>query len=170
MKKQLFATLTMLALLAVSTPMAAAQGGQTITTIRVRVVTGNRPAAGTDDPVFLGLGGREFRLQDQDLAFNDFATGSDHTYSFGIENSVIPATLNDPRDPQLTTDDLLAFPVYIRKNEDTASLSISSWNVEEITVTVNPGRNQIVYSAMEGPAHVWLTNDAGLFLYLKRRR
>lgn len=170
MKNQLLATLLIFGVLTTSTPMVTAQSGQLVTTIQVRVVTGNRPAAGTNDPVFLGLGGREFRIQDQDLTFNDFATGSDHTYTFGVGSSVIPATLNDPRDPQLTIEDVLAFPVYIRKNEDTESLSVSSWNVEEITVTINPGRNPIIYSAMEGPANVWLTNDAGLILYLKRKR
>ena len=170
MKKQLFATLTLLAVLAALTPMAAAQGGQAITQIRIRVVTSARPSAGTSDFVYLGLGGREFRLQDQDLTYDDFATGSDHTYIFGMGSNVIPADLNNPRDPQLTRDDLDTFPVYIRKSEDTQSLSASNWDVEEITVTVVAGTQQIVYSALEGLAHLWLTNDAGLILYLKRRR
>ncbi|HXF05574.1 MAG TPA: PLAT/LH2 domain-containing protein [Blastocatellia bacterium] len=170
MNNRFFIMGIILVVLGASTPLMTLQLPQPITTIQVRIVTGNRPAAGTDDPVFLGLGGREFRIQDQNLAFNDFASGSEHTYTFGAASSVSPATLNDPRDPQLTTDDLFAFPVYIRKNEDTASQSVSSWNVEEVTVTVNPGRNQIVYSALEGPANIWLTNDAGLILYLKRRR
>jgi hypothetical protein len=67
-------------------------------------------------------------------------------------------------------DDLQAFPVYIRKSEDTQSLTASNWDVEEVTVTVVVGTQQIVYTALEGPAHLWLTNDAGLILYLKRRR
>jgi hypothetical protein len=170
MKKQIFATLTLLAVLAALTPMTFAQGTQAITQIRIRVVTSNRPSAGTSDFVYLGLGGREFRLQDQDLTFDDFATGSDHTYVFGMGSNVIPADLNNPRDPQLTTDDLQAFPIYIRKSEDTQSLIQSNWDVEEVTVTIVAGNQQIVYSALEGPAHLWLTNDAGLILSLKRKR
>lgn len=170
MNKSFFTAIIILGLVGVLTPTMTVQPAQRITAIQVRIVTGNRPAAGTDDPVFLGLGGREFRIQDQELAFDDFATGSDHLYTFGAGSTVLHATINDPRDPQLTTDDLSAFPVYIRKNEDTASQSVSSWNVEEVTVTVNPGVNPIVYSALEGPANIWLTHDAGLILYLKRRR
>ncbi|MBI4468907.1 MAG: hypothetical protein HY650_06265 [Acidobacteria bacterium] len=170
MKAQIIATLTAVSVLSSSISAASAQGAAAITQIRVRVVTSTRPAAGTDDPVYLGLGGREFKLEDGDPAFDDYADGSDHSYIFGVGSNVARATLNDPRDPPRTTDDLQAFPVYIRKSSDTAGATVANWDVEEVMVTVNPGLSQSIYSALEGPEHLWLGNGSGLVLYLKRRR
>jgi hypothetical protein len=132
-----------------------------ITRIDVRLVTGNRSGAGTDGEVYVGICGREFYL---DSAVDDFEQGSDRTYTLGVGANINYAGYNDPRSPQLDTVDLDKFPKYIRL-EPTGSNS--EWNLEEVTVTVNPGTGQVVYRALAGGLNLWLGQKYGKFCYLK---
>ena len=123
----------------------------------------------TDDWVYLGLGGREFKL---DTSAGDHDAGQNRTFRLGNQSNVTQAARNDPRSPQIDTDEVPDFPVYIRKpgtrrgqGEDSGD---DGWRVESVDVTVNPGPNQLRYTRLVGPERIWLSNGAGLILYLKR--
>ncbi len=77
--------------------------------IEVRIVTGNRRNAGTDQQVFLVVGQHEFEL---DSSANDFERGSDRTYTLGEGANVSHASANGLR--KLTLSDLEAGPVKLR--------------------------------------------------------
>lgn len=131
-----------------------------ITRIDARIVTGNRTNAGTSGEVYLGICGREFRIQSPG---NDFKKGADRTYILGVGASVKNPTLNDPRSPSLDTDDLDNFPKYIRFDPAGAN---PKWNLEEIVVTINPGAGQRVFSALNADKNLWLGQKSGKFCFL----
>lgn len=137
-----------------------------ITRIDVRVVTGNQSGAGTDGEVYVGICGREFYL---DSAVDDFEQGSDRTYTLGVGANINYAGYNDPRSPQLYTENLDRFPTYIRL-EPTGSNP--EWNLEEVTVTVNRGAGEVVCSAvaLRDRSNLWLGQKYGKFCYLTRVR
>jgi hypothetical protein len=94
-----------------------------ITRIEVRLITSNRPGAGTIGPVYVGICRREFGINHSDL---DFTPGHDFTYIFGDGANVIDAADNDPRTLlPLDTNDTTQFPRYIRQE------SSDSWDLEE---------------------------------------
>jgi len=136
-----------------------------INRIDVRVFTatgGGNP--GTDDTVYLGLGGREFRL---DTSSNDHESGV-RTFILGNGSNVTAASRNDPRNPQLdTNDDLPVFPVYVRKAGSTHDDEDDAWRVESLRVTVNPGGNQIRFSRLFGSEKLWMSNESGRTVYLR---
>ena len=129
--------------------------------IEVRIVTGNRSGAGTDGEVYIGICGREFYI---DSSVRDFERGSDQTYTIGEGANINHPAYNDPRSPQLDTVDLDKFPKYIRLEPIGSS---PEWNLEEVTVTVNPGSGQVVYRALAGGLNLWLGQQYGKFCYLK---
>ena len=132
-----------------------------ITRIDVRLFTANRSGAGTDGDVYVGVGGREFSL---DSESDDFEQNDNRTYTFGNGANVRFQESNDPRSPyQLLTEDLNRFPAYIRfapKDRD------DNWDLESVTVTVNPGAGQVQYQALGGSNHLWLGVHSGLHCYL----
>lgn len=140
----------------------------TITRIDAQLKTGSRVGAGTDGDVYLGIGGREFFI---DSAVDDFEAGADRVYTFGAGSNVSQAFRNDPRSPyQLLTENLGRFPVYVRfvpgavqgpGRED-------DWNLESITVTVNPGAGQFQFQALGGSDHLILSRQSGLSCHLVR--
>jgi hypothetical protein len=67
-----------------------------ITRMDVRLVTGNRPGAGTDGNVFVAVCGREFSV-DSAGDFDDFERGDDRTYVFGAGANVANPERNDPQ-------------------------------------------------------------------------
>src|SRR5690349_14693912 len=77
--------------------------------VEVRVVTGDRAKAGTNEQIVLGLGGKEFNL---DSRANDFERGSDRTYVLGDDANISDKRHNNPRSLSLT--DVEAHPVYLR--------------------------------------------------------
>ncbi len=104
-----------------------------ITGILCQVVTGNFSGAGTDGRVFLGICGREFRL---DSSVDDFERGSLREYIMGrgpIEPNLPPPQIrvnnrqqNDPRVGfPLDTANLSKSPVYIRFEPESAG---DNWN------------------------------------------
>jgi hypothetical protein len=83
-----------------------------IHTIRVVIETADVDGAGTDDDVWLGIGGREFKCSISSI--NNFERGMSTAYIFGEGSNVRRKDINDPRKPSLTEADVQAFPVYIR--------------------------------------------------------
>jgi len=138
-----------------------------ITRLDVRVITGNRPSAGTDGDIFVAVAGREFCL---DSAVDDFERGADRTYILGVGagagSTINNPAYNDPRSPfALDTVDLDRFPMWIRFEPAGGS---PNWDLEEVTVTVNPGPSQVQYRALGGGNHLWLGQDFGKYCFLKR--
>ena len=137
-----------------------------IVRIDARITTGNRAGAGTDGTVYLGLCGREFKL---DSAVNDFEQGSDRTYILGegggAGSSVTNPAGNDPRFPQLDTANL-DLPKYVRFEP---SGNNPDWNLEFASATVNPGPHQLVFTApaLAGNLNLWLGTDFGKACFLK---
>ena len=84
-----------------------------IRSIEVHIVTGDRQWAGTDERVFLTIGGQDFEL---DSMANDFERGSDRTYVLGEGATVSHARQNDPRD-RITLEDVQAAPIFLRVGE-----------------------------------------------------
>jgi hypothetical protein len=88
-----------------------------IVEIQVGTETANINGAGTDASIYLGIGGREFNLDNPSR--NNFERNQEDAFVFGdrsISNVVFPEG-NNPRDPQLTMDDVDRFPVYIRMSD-----------------------------------------------------
>lgn len=130
--------------------------------IDVRLVTKADPGADTDGEVYIGVGGREFYI---DSAQDDFELGADDTYVLGQGSNVLNSARNDPTSPPLDTSDLDKFPVYVRF-EPTGSAP--DWHLGRADVTVNPGTNQVKYSALAGSPDIWLSQKSGKFCYLEK--
>lgn len=133
-----------------------------ITRIDVRIKTGS---IGTDGDVYLRIGGREFYV---DSEANDFQPSSDRTYTFGEGANVSFSKQNDPRSPyQLRTENLDRFPVNLRfvpeKPGGLTLAIVDNWNLESVTVTVNPGTGQIQYQALGGSDNLTLGKHFGLY-------
>jgi len=126
-----------------------------INTLSVEVKTGTREmASGTDGRVFLGIGGREFNLL---IDGKEFLNGSTDTFVLGEgTNTGTDPRDNDPRSPhQLVTESLSKYPIYMRfepTRED------DRWEIDEINVTINPGSEQVTFSALGGGQHIFLSN------------
>lgn len=133
-----------------------------ITRIDARIVTGNLSGAGTDGGVFVAVAGREFHL---DSAVDDFERNSDRTYTLGQGPNINNSSYNNPQSPQLDTDDLDRFPVWVRFEPYGSG---PNWNLRQAVVTINPGQGEIRFEAQEGNNGLWLGQDFGKFCFLKR--
>ncbi len=150
-----------------------------ITRITARIVTGDLPQAGTDGLVYLGIAGREFRLQSEK---NDFARHSDLTYVMGepipnASDNVVPVKnpqLNDPRvDYVLQSRFLDLFPVYIRfepvGDDEPLSTETPNWNLELATVKALSQSNVVAsYENLSLSNNLWLGRDSGQYCYLTK--
>jgi hypothetical protein len=116
-----------------------------ITRIDVRIKTGNRSAAGTDGKVYLAIDGREFYLGS---APGNFEASGDRTYTLSFARNNHPHNFY-----QFDTADLDQFPVWIRFEP---SAGAPGSDLKEVTVTVNPGPNEVQYQALVGKNHLWL--------------
>ena len=134
-----------------------------VNVLKAEIKTGTREtASGTDGHVFLGIGGREFQLIID--AKRDFQSGSVDTFVLGEGSNIgTDPRDNDPRSPyQLVTDTLSMYPLYIRfepTRED------DRWEIDEINVIINPGPDQILFSALKGDSHIFLSNKGTKILY-----
>jgi hypothetical protein len=124
-----------------------------INQIDLRIRTGDRPGAGSDARFYFGIGGREFRLNIPGT--DDFKADSDQTFILGTSSNIENPTRNNPSTPfQLVTENLDRYPKYIRFEPENDN---DEWNLESITVTVNPGTGEVVFSGLRGPgANLWL--------------
>ncbi len=152
--------------------------------IVVDVKTRDAPNAGTDGEVYLGIGGREFRL---DQPGDQFKRGDPNQFIIGvgsnIENPDIDGLPLDPgpsgNSPEINDDIVTAtnpFPVYLRldpKNDDD-----NDWNVQSVKVSAvagggtgsGPTRNFVFPKAtgIHTEGTIWLGRKSGLTLFLEQ--
>lgn len=118
------------------------RAGTPITSMTVRVETGDRRFAGTDDDVHLRVGDRRFSLEKR--AYDDFERGDDDTYSVPIGNAT--------RDG-FTIGDITR--VAIEKSRDGAA---GGWFLKGVTLVVN-GRtivnNRSINRWLEDDRRTW---------------
>ena len=146
----------------------------TVFSITPLVWTSEDSNSDTDGTVYLGIGGREFRL---DSPRDDFERGDAANTTVGKFNQVNNPEMNNPRTPlTLKTETLDLFPVYLRlegddhwkpwnalvwvlsgPNED--NLSVTDWFVADIDSTLENG-------VLKGG--LWLGPEAGRWLFLRR--
>jgi hypothetical protein len=134
--------------------------------ITVTITTGNIEGAGTNGRVYLGIGGREFRL---DKPGNQFERGDVNTFIIGngsnIENpDGVNNITNSSNSYEIGTYHLNVFPKYIRfepqRNND-------NWNVEVVELRVTDDTNAVYqFEALDGNGNIWLGKRSGLFLGL----
>ncbi|MEU6157720.1 hypothetical protein [Streptomyces sp. NPDC047130] len=141
-----------------------------IESIEIEVITGDEPDAGTDALLYLGIGGREFLLDNYDE--DDFRRGDRNVFRLGCGSTVTHPSTNDPTAPRLTLDDVERHPVYLRLN---AQLEGDSWLLENVWVTVRADDRDVRYdrSMLDGPGAdraIWLGIRDGCVLHLDRGR
>jgi hypothetical protein len=145
-----------------------------IVQIKVEIKTSNEQSAGTNGRVFLGIGGREFRL---DKLGNQFQKNQTDTFtinstSMDIENSErnsLPDTGN-VNSPRIENNIGIAFnlPVYLRFDPNDNN---DDWNIERVKVQVIGGLNStfIFPNDVLKDGNIWLGNKFGLFLNLRQQ-
>lgn len=143
-----------------------------ITGILCQVITSNVDNAGTDGRVFLGLGGREFRL---DSKQDDYERGSWREYVMGeggwSSSGGFPPLIpvqnpqwNDPRkDFPLDTVNLTKSPVYIRFEPSGDS---PNWNVAWVAALVYGPNFVAGFTPPVAFSSLWLGDPMGEFLFL----
>ncbi|MGR6920197.1 hypothetical protein ACU635_38695 [[Actinomadura] parvosata] len=140
---------------------------QAITTISVRIKTGEGASGGVDHyrvAVYLGITGREYFLGRSDI--NDFQVGSDDIYVLGDGANVMHPDENDPRKPQRHFGDLRHEPVYLRfRASDETPEDLWHLAAAEVTVTGADG-STVSYSADIGADGIWLGSQAGQLVHL----
>lgn len=142
-----------------------------ITRILLKIKTANTEGANTDGGVFLGIGGREFKIN---TSINDFERNLSQDIVMG-ENNVNPPALpvmnpggNDPRVGfAIDSSDINQSPIYIRfepkTNED-------NWHIDSLFVQVI-GTDGYILSATPGSGfdNLWLGYKFGKIIYFTRR-
>jgi hypothetical protein len=131
-----------------------------IDTIEVQIRTGNE---GTDATIYLGLCGREFDLDTADDNFK--ANGTDIFVLGAGTNLVDGGAFNDPRKPQLITENLFSFPLWIRYGR----APDDDWDLADVQVTVNPGPQQLQFISAV-PLPLRLAKEFGEFCFLRSIR
>jgi hypothetical protein len=143
-----------------------------ITGILCQVITGNVSGAGTDGNVYLGLGGREFRL---DSTKDDFERASWREYIMGagpVEPNLPPPQIrvsnldkNDPRKGfPLDTANLTRAPVYIRFEPENSD---DNWNLKSaVALVYAEGKFLVGYLVPSVFDNLWLGTGSGKVVYL----
>ncbi len=118
----------------------------TVTRILCQVLTQNVSGAGTDGSVFLGFGGREFRL---DTTRDDFERGAAFEYIMGDGANINSSGDNDPRTAyMLDTTTLDDFPVYVRFEPETSG---DRWKVHFVAALAFRGSPVVFAGAWASP-------------------
>ncbi|MEU3822428.1 hypothetical protein AB0E74_22825 [Streptomyces sp. NPDC030392] len=141
--------------------------------ITARIQTADVEGAGSEELLYLGIGGREFVLDRPGRT--DLRRGEQADYVLGENSNVMNPDDNDPRFPQLDTDDLDRYPVYLRLHPSTSRDVEVDWSLERARVTVQPS-NAKVRHYFDQPyliggdrkGRIKLGARAGVVLYLKR--
>jgi hypothetical protein len=141
-----------------------------VTGILCQIITGDVDNAGTDGRVYLGLGGREFRL---DSKADDYERGSWRVYVLGQgpvdplpppQTHVTDPVLNDPRKGfPLDTVNLTRSPVYVRFEPAGNS---PNWNLAFAAALVYAPQFVVAYTPPADFDNLWLGDPAGKVLYL----
>jgi hypothetical protein len=135
------------------------------------VITANVAGAGTDGRVYLGLGGREFRL---DSSADDFEKHSWREYVLGAapnDRDLQPQQVrvknperNDPRQGfPLDSDALNSAPVYLRFEPLGAG---DDWDLAFVAALVYGGQFITAYTVPDDFHNLWLGHAAGKVVYL----
>lgn len=146
-----------------------------ISCILCYIETGNLWFSETDSRIFLGIGGREFRL---DSSEDDYEAGSERTYILGDESKasspwsnsihVEKKEWNDPRvGVPLQIDDINInrYPVYIRFEPRAFG---DDWNIALVFVQVyNEDKQSVDIFFRDIPEGMWLGPSSGNILYLE---
>jgi hypothetical protein len=135
-----------------------------ITSLELNLQTARVDGAGTDGDVYLGFCGREFYVDSEDEDFDDFESGDIRTYIFGDGANVIQPDLNDPREPQLLSENIDRFPVYIRFEPEDRD---DNWRLQRAVVTFNGNLFPMWDTAelIRGAGGIWIGTRAGLFVH-----
>jgi hypothetical protein len=141
-----------------------------VTGVLCQIITGDVDGAGTDGSVYLGLGGREFRLDSRE---DDFERGSWREYILGggpelnVPEPQIRVRNWDKNDPSLRfpldTNNLPRTPVYIRFEPQGA---FDNWNLFFAAVLVYAGEFVVGYAPPEEFDNLWMGQASGKLLYL----
>jgi hypothetical protein len=146
-----------------------------VTGILCQVITGNVDGAGTDGRVYLGLGGREFRM---DSRADDYERGSWREYIMGLgpvepdlpapQIRVLNGPRNDPREGlPIDRVNLSKTPVYIRFEPAGES---PNWNLSTAVVLVYAPLFAVAYAPPDYAnfrrMDLWLGDKYGKVLYL----
>lgn len=135
-----------------------------ITRISFNVQTADKDGAGTDGNVYLGFGGREFRA---DTDHDDFEQDSSREYIFGERANVNNPGENDPRNPQLQTENTERFPIYVRFQPTGGS---DNWKLLRAEVSLNdalfPRWDTGDYISFRPDGGIWLGIRSGLVVYI----
>jgi hypothetical protein len=142
-----------------------------ISGVLCQVITGNVAGAGTDGRVYLGLGGREFRL---DSSADDFEKHSWREYVLGAapdERELRPPRIgirnperNDPRQGlPLDSDNLNRAPVYLRFEPLGAA---DDWDLAFAAALVYAEQFITAYTLPADFHNLWLGHAAGKIVYL----
>lgn len=142
-----------------------------ITGILAQIITGDIDDAGTDGRVYLGLGGREFRL---DSSKDDYERGSWREYILGegpIEPNLPPPQIrvewpdfNDPRKGwELDSVNLMKSPVYVRFEPEGDS---PNWNLRFAAALVYTGSFHAAFTVPEAFDNLWLGDPMGKIVHL----
>lgn len=132
-----------------------------ITTIEVSITTGNN---GTYGAVYLGIGGREFRLNR--LGQNDFMQNSvsqfvlgDGSHAFAVKNP----DANDPKKGMpLDSADLELFPIYLRLAGANAH-----WQLNAGMIKVHAGAASMSLRILPPGTSLLLGPDCGEFVFVR---
>jgi hypothetical protein len=152
-----------------------------IDNIVATINTKNVTNAGTNGEVYLGIGGREFRLNQSG---DQFKKGDTDVFKIGsasdIENPDINGLPLDPgangKSPEINENILSGpsvFPVYIRL--DPKDGSDNDWNVEKVSVVATGGfgaTKTFIFPKTGGVLNdgtVWLGRKSGLTLFLEQQ-
>jgi hypothetical protein len=138
----------------------------TVTRILCQVLTENVGGAGTDGNVYLGLGGREFRL---DTPADDFERGSWFEYIMGDGANINSSDDNDPRQEYvLDTTNLDHFPVYVRFEPQSSG---DRWKVAFIAALAYRGDPVTFAAAYYSPLEqqgLWMGTRSGKVIHLTK--
>jgi hypothetical protein len=120
------------------------QASTPVTSMTVRVETGNRSGAGTDDDIYLRINGTQRFSLDKAL-YDDFERGDDDTYSVPI---------GDATRDGLSVGDIDR--VAIEKSSDGRN---GSWFLHGVTLIVNGQvivRNRAIDRSLQGSSRTWV--------------
>ena len=141
--------------------------------IVITITTGDLPDAGSSDSdaVFLGIGGREFRLNKKNKQFREnstdiFIIGKEYNIENQLNNDL--PNIGTKNSFKLEYTDLDEFPKYIRYQPNS---NYDKWNVETVVVEVHEydknydTNNKRTFKSPSGA--IWLSKQSGLYIGLK---
>jgi hypothetical protein len=137
-----------------------------ITKIEIDVETGSIEGAGTNGRVYLGICGREFRL---DKPGDQFRVGTLDNFIIGIGSNIenpngVNDIVNSPNSYEIDTYLLNIFPKYIRFEPQDNN---DNWNISRVELRVTDETSVVHnFDALISNGSIWLGKNSGLLLGL----